>query len=72
MRTGYPDDDDDEEMDEEPSKTKMTFVLQVNLQGSLQRMLKASYKSGLLVIGFRSFYLNLTEHINNYVKIVDI
>ena len=64
--------EDEEEADDEESKTKMTFLLQVNLQGTLQRMLKGSYKSGLLVIGMRQFYLNLNEHIKNYVKIVDI
>ncbi|XP_072029225.1 uncharacterized protein [Amphiura filiformis] len=70
--TSNMDDSDEDEMDTEPMKTKMTFIMQVNLQGSLQRIVKASYKSGLLVIGMRSFYLNLVEHINNYVKIVDI
>ncbi len=51
--------------------THLTLVCQVNLQGSLQAMTKGAYKSGLLVYGMRSFFQNLTDHINSYVKIVD-
>ncbi|XP_038068034.1 uncharacterized protein LOC119737636 isoform X2 [Patiria miniata] len=52
--------------------THLTLLGQINLQGSLQTMLKGAYKSGLLVHGMRSFFQNLTEHINSYVKIVDV
>ena len=52
--------------------THLTLLGQINLQGSLQVMLKGAYKSGLLVYGIRSFFQNLTEHIDSYVKIVDI
>ncbi|XP_071797456.1 uncharacterized protein [Asterias amurensis] len=51
--------------------THMTLLCQVNLQGSLQAMMKGAYRSGLLVYGMRSFFQNLTDHIDNYVKIVD-
>ena len=51
--------------------THMTLLCQVNLQGSLQVMMKGAYRSGLLVYGMRSFFQNLTDHIDSYVKIVD-
>ncbi|XP_022089386.1 uncharacterized protein LOC110978583 [Acanthaster planci] len=52
--------------------THLTLLGQINLQGSLQPMLKGAYKSGLLVHGMRAFFQNLTEHIYSYVKIVDV
>ncbi|XP_019615068.1 PREDICTED: uncharacterized protein LOC109462871 [Branchiostoma belcheri] len=55
-----------------PNKTRMTFLAQVDVRGSLRGMLKQSYKSGLLVRGFRTSYQHLVEEVATYMKVVSM
>ncbi|XP_066292701.1 uncharacterized protein [Branchiostoma lanceolatum] len=55
-----------------PNKTRMTFLAQVDVRGSLRGMLKQSYKSGLLVRGFRTSYQHLVEEAATYMKVISM
>ncbi|XP_078610047.1 uncharacterized protein LOC144881154 [Branchiostoma floridae x Branchiostoma japonicum] len=55
-----------------PNKTRMTFLAQVDVRGSLRGMLKQSYKSGLLVRGFRTSYQHLVEEVATYMKVISM
>ncbi|XP_077980441.1 uncharacterized protein LOC144435706 [Glandiceps talaboti] len=56
----------------ESNRTQLTCILQLNVQGTLQNVMKQAYKSKLLVLGLRSAYLHITTEIQQFMKLLDI
>jgi hypothetical protein len=52
--------------------TCLTIVAQVDVQGTLQRMLRGAYKSGLLKIGIRSGFQHICQHLRQQMELFDM
>lgn len=52
--------------------TYCTVLMQLNVQGSLQRMFKTAYNSGLLKLGLRSVFAQIKQHLEMYVHAMSL
>eukprot|EP00118_Oscarella_pearsei_P025885 m.308962 g.308962 ORF g.308962 m.308962 type:complete len:386 (+) comp45176_c0_seq1:21-1178(+) len=56
----------------EGESTRLVIVAQIDVQRTLQRMLRGAYKSGLLKIGLRSGFQHLSQHIDRQMELFNI
>ena len=52
--------------------TYCTVLVQINVRGSLQRMFKTAYNSGLLKLGLRSVFGQIKQHMEVFVSAMSI
>ncbi|KAI6661197.1 hypothetical protein LOD99_10125 [Oopsacas minuta] len=52
--------------------TYCTVFVQINVRGSLQRMFKTAYNSGLLKLGLRSVFGQIKQHVEMFVRAMSL